>query len=190
MRVCDGLWETLGSGERLRGALAASLLLTFPSLAVAQDPETGLADAEARAATARAEIPEHESAVRSAESRLEAAERRAAPAQSRAHNAAARVSAVETALRRKQLHAAAAVGRVEEERSDASDKHDRTVRSGIGFGLASLIMVAIALAWGWFRASAAVAYLARIEPDQVSRRPFLLVSNLRGIAQLSPLSNV
>jgi hypothetical protein len=28
------------------------------------------------------------------------------------------------------------------------------------------------------------------EPDRVSRRPFLLVSNLRDIAQLDPLGNV
>lgn len=52
--------------------------------------------------------------------------------------------------------------KAEEERSEAAKDNDEQVASSAGFAVAALILAVIALAWGWFRASAAVAYLARI----------------------------
>jgi hypothetical protein len=147
-------------------SLAACLLLVLTSSASAQNPETGLAAAEARAAAAEAAATELEPVARLTEAKLEAAREQAAPVQLQAERAADRVAATETSLRRSHLHAVATVRKVEEERSDAAKDHDETVASGVGFAVAALVLALIALAWGWFRASAAVAYLARIQLGQ------------------------
>jgi len=153
-----------GTAEAL--SLAACLLLVLCPSATAQSPEAGLADAEARAVAAETDVAELEAAAGSAESKLDVARKQAAPVQSEVKRAADRVAATEASLRRRHLRAAATVKRIEEERSDDAKEHDREVRSGAGFALAALIIAVIALAWGWFRASAAVAYLARIQLSQ------------------------
>jgi hypothetical protein len=147
-------------------SLASCLLLVLSPNAPAQGPEAGLADAEARAAAAETDATELESVARLAEAKLEAAKEQAAPVRSEAERAADRVAATESSLRRTHRHAVATVRKVEEERSDAAKDHDEEVASGIGFAVAALVLALITLAWGWFRASAAVAYLARIQLGQ------------------------
>jgi hypothetical protein len=146
--------------------LAAYLLLALSSNALARDPEAGLADAESRAAAAETDATELESVARLAKAKLEAAKERAAPVRLEAERTADRVAATEASLRRTHLQAVATVRRIEEERNDAAKDHDEEVASGIGFGIAALILALIALAWGWFRASAAVAFLTRIQLGQ------------------------
>lgn len=111
-------------------------------------------------------MTELEPVARLAEAKLRAAEKRAAPLQSEAQRAASQVAATEASLRRAHIRAVASVKKVEEERSEAAKDHDDQVASGAGFAVAALILALIALAWGWFRASAAVAYLARIQLGQ------------------------
>lgn len=146
--------------------LAAYLLLALSSNALARDPEAGLADAESRAAAAETDATELESVARLAKAKLEAAKERAAPVRLEAKRTADRVAATEASLRRTHLQAVATVRRIEEERNDAAKDHDEEVASGIGFGIAALILALIALAWGWFRASAAIAFLTRIQLGQ------------------------
>jgi hypothetical protein len=146
--------------------LVAYLMLALSTDASAQSPEAGLAAAEARAAAAEADATELEPLARLAEAKLEAAKEQAAPLRSEADRAADHVAATEASLRRAHLHAVATVRKVERERSEAAGEHDEKVASGIGFAVAALVLALIALAWGWFRASAAVAYLARIQLGQ------------------------
>jgi hypothetical protein len=148
------------------GLVTACLLLALTGHAAAQDPTAGLAAAEARAAAAEAEIHELEAAVGSAQSRFAAAEERAAPVRARARQAIARVTSIEDSQRRDHQQAVATVARIEGEQNDAKEEHDEAVRAGVGFGIAALVIAAIALTWGWFRASAGVAYLARIRLSQ------------------------
>jgi hypothetical protein len=147
-------------------SLALCLLLALSPCALAQSPEAGLADAEARASAAETDVTELEPVARLAEAKLEAAQKRAAPLRSEAQRAASQVAATEASLRRAHIRAAASVKKAEEERSDAAKDHNDEVASGAGFAVAALILALIALAWGWFRASAAVAYLARIQLGQ------------------------
>lgn len=147
-------------------SLAACLLLVLSSSTLAQSPEAGLADAEARATAAESDASNLEPVVRLAKAKLEASKEEAAPVRLEAKRAANRVGATKASLRRTHLHAVATVRKVEEERSDAAKDHDEEVASGVGFAVAALVLALIALAWGWFRASAAVAYLVRIQLGQ------------------------
>lgn len=146
--------------------LAACLALAPISGAAAQDPEAGLVEAEARAADAKAEVQELEAAVRPAAASFEAAEERAAPIRAQVQEASSQLEEIEAALKREHARAVATVERASGERAHAEDQHENTVAVGIGLAIAALVVACIALAWGWFRASAAVAYLARIELGQ------------------------
>ena len=66
----------------------------------------------------------------------------------------------------RQGRAAARVSQLEAEHRQAVAHHDDQVKNGIGFGLAALVAAAIALGWGWFRASAAVAALSELSLGQ------------------------
>jgi len=147
-------------------SLAACLLLVLSPSASAQSPEAGLAAAEARAAAAETDATELEPVARLAEAKLKAARGQAAPVRLEAERAADRVAATEASLRRTHLRAVASVRKAEEERSDAAKDHDEEVASGVGFGIAALVLALITLAWGWFRASTTVAYLARLQLGQ------------------------
>lgn len=147
-------------------SLFACLLLMVSPSASAQSPEADLAEAEARAAAAETDANQLEPVVGLAEAKLEGAKEQAAPVRLQAERAADRVAATEASLRRTHLHAVATVRKVEEERNEAAKEHNEEVASGIGFAVAALVLALIALAWGWFRASAAVAYLARIQLGQ------------------------
>lgn len=147
-------------------SLAAYLLLALSASASAQDPEAGLVDAEARAAAVETNVSNLEPVARLAKARLEASKEQVAPVRLEAERAADRVVATKASLRHTHLHAVATVRKVEKERSDAAKGHNEEVASGVGFAVAALILALLALAWGWFRASAAVAYLARIQLGQ------------------------
>lgn len=142
------------------------LLLNLGGQAAAQDPEVGLAEAQGKLAAAAGEVRDLGAVAETAQSRFDTATRAAAPMQSGLRTASARVAAIEHSLRRRHRRAAASVQRIEDERAEASESHDETVRTGVGLGIAALILASIALCWGWFRASAAVAYLVRIEIGQ------------------------
>jgi hypothetical protein len=146
--------------------LASCWLVGLGSQAAAQDPEAGLAEAEARAAAAKVEIQHFEAAVKPARSRFHAAAMDAGPVRSRLQDAAARVASIESSLRREHRQAVASVQRIAEERDEASEEHDQTVRAKVGLAIAALVLAALAFAWGWFRASAAVAFLVRLELGQ------------------------
>jgi hypothetical protein len=151
---------------RVFGLAAACLLVALSGHAMAQDPEVGLAEAEARAGAAESEVPELEAAVRSAQSRFEATKEHAAPIRTKALEAVARVTAIEDSRDRSYQRAVATLDEIEEERDNAEEEHRGTIRAGVGFGIAALVMAVVALAWGWFRASAGAAYLARIQLSQ------------------------
>ena len=147
-------------------SLAACLLFALSPSASAQGPEAGLANAEARAAAAESDASNLKPVARLAEAKLEASKGRAAPVRLKAERAANHVAATKASLRRTRLQAVATVRQVEEERSAAAKDHDEKVASGVGFAVAALVLALIAFAWGWFRASAAVAYLARAQLGQ------------------------
>jgi hypothetical protein len=158
----------LGRNRRMAGAagLATCLMLAISATAMAESPEAGLIAAEGRAVTARAEVSELETARSWTQSAFENTLKRAAPVRSEREHAVAQVGAIEASLRQRHLRAAAEVTRIEKERNSAAEKHDDEVSSGVGVAIAALIMALIAFSWGWFRASAAVAYLVRIELGQ------------------------
>jgi hypothetical protein len=147
-------------------ALLACLSLLACGHASAQDLNTALGEAESRAEAAAREVNEFESAVQPAERRFEASGDRAAPVKAAARAADNRVGKIAGQLRAHQLAAAAKVSRIEAERRDDAEKHDETVRFGLGLALAALIAVGIAVGWDWFRASALVAWLTRISLSQ------------------------
>ena len=109
------------------------------------------------------EIPALKAAVRSARARFGNAKADAAPVESRAREATARVDAIEDSQRQDRLQAVAAISQIEGEKEDAAEERASAVQGGIGLAIAALILAFIALAWGWFRATSAVAYLTHIE---------------------------
>jgi hypothetical protein len=154
-----------GTDVCIWGLVAAFLLLLLAGQAAA-DPRSGLSAAESRAAAAEAKIETLEGSVQPAVARFQLATRRAAPSKKRAHQAAKRVATLEAAAQHRHSRAVAAVKAAEDERSNAAEKHDEKVRSGLGLGLSALILAVIAFTWGWFRATAVVAYLTRISLAQ------------------------
>ncbi len=155
----------------MRTAFAVGLLAWISALAwggqaSARDLNAALSEAESRAEVAAVEVDELKGAVRPAESRFEASSERAAPVAAAAHTADRRVARIERELRTDRLAAAAKVSRIENEKRDAAEKHDETVRFGLGLGLTALIAAGIAFGWDRFRASAPVTWLTRVSLGQ------------------------
>lgn len=142
------------------------MVLLLSSSATAQQPSVGLSEAESRAEVAAADVEALEGDLVPVQARLQASSRRAAPVKAAANAAEQQVAQIEAAQRAERLQAAAEVNRIEAGNREAAEKHDEKVDSGLGWGLAAVILAAIALAWGWFRASAAVAALVRISLGQ------------------------
>jgi hypothetical protein len=142
--------------------LAIALGLVLAGAASAQDLSAGLSEAESRAEVAAVEVEELEGDAIPAEAKFEASSKRATPAEAAAKAAKQRVARIEDAQRSRRFAAIAEISRIESANHDAAEKHDDKVRSGLGFGLAALIMAGIALAWGWFRASAVIDGLTRM----------------------------
>jgi hypothetical protein len=134
--------------------------------ASAEDLAVGLSEAESRAAAAESEVADRKAEVEPVRSRYAVARERAAPLRAKARHAAARAATLESQDRAAHRRARAAVQAIEDERRDAAADHSKDVRSDIGLGIAALVLALLVLAWGWFRATAAVAYLVRIELGQ------------------------
>jgi hypothetical protein len=146
------------------GLLAlVAILLTFGAAAGGQDLEAGLADAEQEASRFEAEASALRAQVSSGEARYRAAVRRAAPSLEALRRSQAQARALRHELTVQEQQATAAIARQHEQHQQEVDEHDEDVRDGVGFGLAALAAGVIALAWGWFRATALVAALTELD---------------------------
>jgi len=132
----------------------------------AQDLGASLADAEQRVAAAEAELAAEQQRVDEARARYRAASRRAVAPVAHLNDASAEVARLRRALARKAKLAQARIAGLERQHQQEENEHDEDVRTGMGFGLAALVAALIALSWGWFRATAPVAALARLELGQ------------------------
>lgn len=159
------------SGE-IFAARASALLIALIGLlvpaapAAAQDPAAGLAEAETHVAQYEGELPGLQDQVSVAERNYEVAARRAAPSLRLVRNSKGDLRRLRRELAAQQRTAKGEIARLEDRRRQEADDHDQQVRSGVGFGLAALVAALIALGWGWFRATAPVAALTRIDLAQ------------------------
>jgi hypothetical protein len=140
--------------------LLATALSAMALPAYGQDLGSKLSESESAAADAAAEIGQAETRLEPVEARYAAASRRAAPARTVALAARARAAELKANLADRRRSAAARVSRIEAEHQRQVDDHDQEVKGGLALGLAALVAALLALAWGWFRASAAVAWLS------------------------------
>jgi hypothetical protein len=140
----------------LLGCLAA-LVATTP--AFGQDLGAALSSAEADAANAEAQVAEAQAEVTPAQQRYAAASARARPARTEARAARGEVRATKTAVAARRRAAERRIARIEADHQGQVEDHDDAVQGGIGVALAALAIAGFALAWGWFRASAPVAWL-------------------------------
>jgi hypothetical protein len=150
-------------------ALSVGIFLAavaLPSPALGQDLNAALSNAESKAASAEAEIGQAQARVGPAAARYKATSKRAQPAQQAAAAARLRMRGMKAAIAVRRRSAAAQVARIESEHRSEVAEHDEAVRGGIDLALAALLAAAIALGWGWFRASAAVAWLTRVQLGQ------------------------
>ena len=134
--------------------------------AAAADLSSGLADAEQQVAGAEEEIAQREQQVQAAEAHYRAAADQAAPLTRALGERRANAQQLRESLASQEGEAGAHIAQLEEQHRHEGEDHDEKVREGIGFGLAALVAGLIAIAWGWFRATAAVAALTRIELGQ------------------------
>lgn len=156
----------------MRSACIALLLavigITFVSgnSTTAADLTTGLANAEQRVAAAEEELSQRQRQLRVAEARYRAAAAEAAPLVRSLNETRANAEQLGSTLTSRQDQAHTRIAQLEQERQKEAADHDEEVRTGVGFGLAALIAGLIAIAWGWFRATAPVAALVDVELGQ------------------------
>ncbi len=131
--------------------------------AAAQDPASGLAEAEQDAVRLETEVASLKSKVYAREERYRATAEHAAPSLSALHRSQTQLRRLRHELGVHGKEAEARIAQLEDQHRQEVDDHDEEVRNGVGFGLAALIAGLIALAWGWFRASGPVAALAEID---------------------------
>lgn len=158
-----GLLSEIGSRWLRRtkwglGALLAVLAVASP--AYAQDLSAELSSAESSAASAEADISIVEARLEPVRERYAAISRSAGLANGVAVSARRHADDLETRLVEQRRDAASQVSRIEADYAREVDDHDDEVKGGIALGLAALLIGAIALGWGWFRATAAVAWLS------------------------------
>lgn len=130
--------------------------------ALAADLSGGLANAEQQVASAEEDVVQREQQLQAAEARYRVAANAAAPLVRALSEKRANAEHLRESLTSQEDAAGARIARLEEQRRQEGEDHDREVREGIGFGLAALVGGLIAIAWGWFRATAPVAALTRI----------------------------
>ena len=136
------------------------------SSATAADLTADLANAEQQASAAEAALSQRDEQLQVAEARYQAAAAKAAPLVRSLNKKRAHAERLRSTLVTSQEQAHTRIAQLEKERQKEAEDHDEEVRTGIGFGLAALIAGLIAIAWGWFRATAPVAALADIELGQ------------------------
>ncbi len=145
-------------------ALAVAILLaTLGGSAGAADPGTGLSEAEARAASAAAEIASTQAELDAARTHLATASDRANPVVEAVRTAQAKARDLRETLLDRQQQADARIAELEAIHEQEADDHEQEVVYGIGFGLAALLGAGIAIGWGWFRATPLVAALIRTD---------------------------
>ena len=145
---------------RTLAVVFVALFLGAPSVAIAQDPATGLASAEAQATEARAEISAAEQVVSAAETELAPVADRAAEANEQAEAALARVDRLEEQMIKRRVDAARQVAAINADYQDEIAEHDDHNDALIGAGIGLLLLALIALAWDQFRGLPVVARLA------------------------------
>ncbi len=150
--------------KRRRRRLAAVLLgcvvaLMATTPAFGQDLSAALSSAEVDAANAEARVAEAQAEVAPAQRRYAAASSRARPARTEARAARDEVRAQKTAVAARRRAAERRIARIEADHQGQVEDHDNAVQGGIGVALAALAIAGLALCWGWFRASAPVAWL-------------------------------
>ena len=147
--------------------IALALLGWSPaSASAAQDPRASLADAEQRIAALAGEASSRQQRLEAAEADLGARETAAAPVLQALERSEGEAQRLRVQLAEQEEGADTRIARLQEQRQQEADDHNREVRTGVGFGLAALVAGFIALAWGWFRATAAVAALTEMQPGQ------------------------
>lgn len=147
--------------------LAAIAILSWAAGAsAAQDPRAGLAEAEQRAAALEAQRADQQRQLETAEARRRAAASAAAPRLRALESKRAEVDRLRSQLVEEEEEAGSRIAQLKEQHRQEVDDHDEEVRTGVGFGLAALLAGFIALAWGWFRATDAVAALTEIQLGQ------------------------
>jgi hypothetical protein len=134
--------------------------------AAAADLSSGLANAEQQVTGAEEGIVRREQQVQAAEARYRAAADEAAPLTRALSGRRADTQQLRESLTTQESEAGARIAQLEDQHRQEGEDHDEEVHNGIGFGLAALVAGLIAIAWGWFRATAPVAALTEIELGQ------------------------
>lgn len=150
------------SKAALLAAVATLVLAVFGDAALA-DPATDLGEAESRVASAEGNADAAEGRVDGAQARYAAASRRAEPLAAAARTARAGAADMRDQLADKQREAREEIAELEEVQRQEEEDHDEEVAMGIGLGLTALVAAMIALGWGRFRSSTAVAALVRMQ---------------------------
>lgn len=154
--------RNLGERRSWRGRAAGLLLVvvTLSSASASADPASDLSAAESRVVSAEAERVTAEERLAAARAEHVAASARARPVASAARARRARVRELRSELSAEQRWARGRFDALQEARRDEEEAHDEEVATTIGLGIAALLGAAIAIGWGWFRASPPVAWLA------------------------------
>jgi hypothetical protein len=139
------------------------LMMSGAPSAGARDVAGSLADAEAKVGQLEGEVPALQGGVASAAARYRSTAQQAAPALRMLRRAEAERQRLRGQLTAQEQKAKAQIDRLQERHRQEDADQDEEVRNGVGFGLAALVAGLIALAWGWFRASAAVAALVELD---------------------------
>jgi hypothetical protein len=134
--------------------------------AAAEDLSTSLANAEQEVTSTEAEVSAKQQQLEKADAKLGAAAADAAPFVRALNRNRAELQRLRADLSQQEEGASNRISQLNQQHQQEVEDHDEEVRQGIGFGLAALVAAAIALAWGWFRATEAVAALTRLELGQ------------------------
>lgn len=144
-------------------SLLVLLLIVDPGTSAGQDLAASLARAEAKVSKYEAELPARQQQAAAAEARYRAAARPAAGPLHALHQEQAHLSRLHDDISARERRAKARISEARDKHQQEVDDHDEQVHNGLGFGLAALVAGLIALAWGFFRASAPVAALTELE---------------------------
>jgi hypothetical protein len=139
--------------------LLAMAFAIVVSPAQAADPATALSNAESTANTAEAEISELKAELGPRQSRYAEISRHTSSAAKAAEDAEKGVMALRSQIMAKAVAAQGKIDAAESEYNSAEERFEDDVVAGIAFFLAALVIALLALTWGWFRASAPVAWL-------------------------------
>ena|GEM_PF-1187226 len=140
-----------------------TLLAAGSAASAARDLSAGLVSAETDIAGYEAKLPAQRQRVTTAAARYRSTAQRAAGPLRSLRQSEADARSVRRKLLAQERKAKARIAAAADRHQQEVDDHDGQVRSGVGFGLAALVAGAIALAWGWFRASDPVAALTRLD---------------------------